>query len=210
MWLRTMSRGNSRGECHNRMVMLHHKRRARLLLAGAFSICLLFSSCSRTETPVAPAQDDARAALDKLSGERDALLKEKTSMQMVASKWTLDEEINSTFTAYYQGETLRLIEEQMAMGKFGSAQSTYFYSPQGGLFAYTESKDSQRGAQTGNPVSEKVEMQLLFGPNGAALGGERRVDGKPAELTGVEFEGVKMHSRELQAVLTEKRAAAGK
>lgn len=183
-------------------------RNHSLLIAAALALCLGLAACSRTETP-APAEDGAAARAETLIQERDALLGRKASLEAVPAKWSLDDDIRSTLTGYYEGDALRIIEEEMTMGEFGSARSSYFYTPKGGLFAYTESKASQRGARTGKAVTEQIDLELLFAPNGSLAGGERKVDGSPAELTGVEAQGVKMHARELELVLRERRGGAG-
>lgn len=183
-------------------------RRHLLLLTVAFPLFVGIWGCNRTETPTAPAEDATQAQAAALVQERDALSARKEGLTAVPTKWTLDDTIKSSCKGYYEGDTLRLIEEEMTMGEFGFANSQYFYTDKGVLFAYTENKETQRGAKSGNIVKEKVEVQLLFAPNGTLVGGERKVDGTVSELTGMEAQGVKMHARELESALQEKRGAA--
>jgi hypothetical protein len=183
-------------------------RRNLLLLTVASALSVGIWGCGRTETPSAPAEDADQSQSAALVRERDALLARKDSFTAVSAKWALDETVKSSCKGYYEGDVLRLIEEEMTMGEFGSATSVYFYTDKGALFAYTENKESQRGARSGNAVKEKVELQLLFAPNGTLVGGERKVDGTVSELTGVEAQGATMHARELESVLQEKRSGA--
>ncbi len=183
-------------------------RRHVLLIAASAAVFLGICGCSRTETPATSGDSAAQAQSAALVQEREALLAKKGSLTSVPAKWALDDTVKSAIAGYYEGDTLRLIEEEMTMGEFGSANSQYFYTASGALFAYTESKESQRGARSGNAVKEKIEVQLLFAPNGTLVGGERKVDGSVTDLTGMESQGAKMHARELESVLQEKRGGA--
>lgn len=185
-------------------------RRHLLLIAGVSVIILGICGCSRTETPASSTDNAAEARSAALVQEREALLTKKASFTTTPTKWSLDDTVKSTLVGYYEGDVLRLIEEEMTMGEFGSARSLYFYTDEGTLFAYTEDKESQRGARSGNAVKEKVAVQLLFSPNGTLVGGERKVDGTVSELTGMESQGAKMHARELESALQEKRGGAGR
>lgn len=168
--------------------------------------CLFLASCAREEAPSGGDPGSSSGALvAELAQQRDALDSSKGGLETMDAEWTLGD-TSSRIKAYYAGETLALIEEEMTMGEFGNARSRYFYSPKGSLFAYTEEKESQTGARTGNARTERVQLQLFFADNGSLLQGERSVDGAKAELTGVESQGVKLHARELELVLQEKRA----
>ena len=171
----------------------------------AFCICLLCASCAREEAAVPPGGDTALAA--ELLQSRDALAARKGTLEAVEAEWDLGD-TKSSVTGYYDGAALVLIEETMTMGEFGSARSTYSYSPKGNLFAYTEEKESQSGVRSGNARTEHVQLNLLFEENGSLLTAERTVDGAPSPLTGMEAQGVKMHARELELSLAEKRAPA--
>ncbi len=172
--------------------------------------CLLLTACSRQET-AAPrdAQSDTATQVAQLLLQRDAITAGKDSLDTANATWELDG-ATSTVRGYYSGGSLSLIEEEMTMGEFGSARSHYFYTPQGHLFAYTEAKDSQSGVRTGNARTQRISLHLFYGPNGNLLQGERTVDGDNAPLTGLESQGVKMHARELELLLLQKRPAPPK
>lgn len=177
--------------------------RHSLLLLAVLALFGFSASCAREE--VQPAGDAAELArVEALSQARDSLLSQKASLEATATKWTLDE-TSSDITGFYEGEVLRVIEEAMDMGEFGTSTSVYFYTPKGGLFAYSEEKQSRTGVRTGNPKTERVELSLLFSDNGSLLRGERKVDGATTELTGLEAQGVRMHARELELMLQSRR-----
>ena len=117
-------------------------------------------------------------------------------------------ETRSAITGYFDGDDLRVIEEEMTMGEFGDASAKYFYLPGGKLFAYSEQKNARSGTKSGVVKTEKVTLSLLFSESGALLEGKRSVDGEEAPLVGVEEQGVRMLARELEAALAESRAGA--
>lgn len=170
-------------------------------------LCLFAVSCAREEASPGARMDAGNAArAAEAARERDAIAASKAALEVVDATWSLGETA-SRVKGYYAGSALRLVEEEMTMGEFGSARSSYFYSPKGNLFAYTEDKESQTGARTGNARTERIHLSLLFGDTGSLVQGERTADGQRAELTGLESQGVKLHARELELVLQEKRGA---
>lgn len=180
------------------------------LLGSALVMMMLLAACSREEAPPAqPASTTDAEAVAALSSQRDAILAKRDSLNALEAKWNLGD-TSSSVKGFFDGESLALIEEEMNMGEFGNARSRYVYSPKGNLLAYSEEKEIRTGARTGSPRVEQVKLSLLFAENGNLLQGERLVDGSPAELTGLEQQGVKLHARELELALQEKRAAGRK
>ncbi|MCW5966696.1 MAG: hypothetical protein KIT83_21840 [Bryobacterales bacterium] len=170
-------------------------------------LCLLATSCSREDvSPSTREGADGAVHVAEILSQRDAIAASRPTLEAVDATWNLGDTA-SRVKGYYSGPALQLIDEEMSMGEFGAARSSYFYSPKGNLFAYTEEKESQTGIRTGNVRTERVKLSLLFDESGSLLQGERTVDGARAALTGLESQGVRLHARELELVLQEKLAA---
>ncbi|MCU0227269.1 MAG: hypothetical protein MUF01_06480, partial [Bryobacterales bacterium] len=152
--------------------------RSRVVACCLLTAWLCLCACTRQETPGASSTSNVDAGnIDELKQQRDAILSGKDSVQAIEALWELDA-TKSTVRGYYPNGTLALIEEEMSMGEFGKASSRYYYSPRGALFAYSEDKESQTGLRSGNPRTQRIELQLYYAANGSLLDGERRVDGK--------------------------------
>ncbi len=168
-----------------------------------FLVALLLGTCSRNETKPA-GSDAARAAKQTETPRNDAeqLRARQASLTPVNTEWNFGETV-SAVTGYYEGDRLRLIDEQMNMGDHGSAACRYFFTPDGKLYAYEEKKESRSGASTKNATVEQSELRLYFAESGGLLSGERTVAGKAAAMLGIEEQTVRMHARELEASLAD-------
>lgn len=177
-----------------------------LFLTVLFVTALLLGTCKRNETAPIDAGDATRAEQIKtLRKSADELAAQQASLTPVNTEWSFGETV-SVATGYYDGDQLRMIDEQMNMGAHGSATCRYFYSPAGKLYAYEEKKESRSGAATSSATTEQSELRLYFADSGGLLLGERTVNGKPAALIGIEEQTVHMHARELEASLAEARS----
>lgn len=173
-----------------------------LLFVGA----LLLGTCKRNETPAADAGNASGVEQVKaLRKSADELAGQQAALTPVNTEWNFGETV-SVVTGYYEGEQLRMIDEQMNMGDHGNATSRYFYTPAGKLYAYEEKKESRSGAATKTVTTEQSELRLYFADSGALLSGERQVAGQAADLIGIEAQTVLMHARELEATLAEAQA----
>jgi hypothetical protein len=170
-----------------------------LLFVGA----LLLGTCARNET--SPADVGNVSGVEQINALRksaDELVAQQGALTPLKTEWNFGETV-SAVTGYYEGEQLRMIDEQMNMGDHGNATSRYFYTPAGKLYAYEEKKETRSGAATKTVTTEQSELRLYFADSGALLSGERQVAGKPADLIGIEAQTVLMHARELEATLAE-------
>ena len=168
-----------------------------------FLVALLLGTCSRNETK--PAGSDAAGAakrIETLRKDAEQLRARQASLTPVSTEWNFGETV-SAVTGYYDGDRLRLIDEQMNMGTHGSAASRYFFNPDGKLYAYEEKKESRSGTSTKNVTVEQSELRLYFTESGGLLSGERTVAGKAAAMLGIEEQTVRMHARELEASLAD-------
>lgn len=168
-----------------------------------FLVALLLGTCNRNETK--PAGSDAAGAakqIEALRKDAGQLRARQASLTPVSTEWNFGETV-SAVTGYYDGDRLRLIDEQMNMGDHGSATSRYFFTPEGKLFAYEEQKESRSGVASKNVTTEQSELHLYFAESGGLLSGERTVAGKAAAMLGIEEQTVRMHARELEASLAD-------
>lgn len=184
---------------------------ARSLSVGAtvllFLCALLLTACSKTEQPADAAEAARQAQVQAAMEARDQIAAQESSFTPVTATWSLGG-TSSEITGFYQGDSLRMIREEMSMGDFGSTSARYFYAPDGKLTAYTESKQARSGASTGSATTEQIELDLLFSESGSLLSGQRTANGAAAPLVGIEEQGVRMHARELEAALADARASA--
>lgn len=175
-----------------------------LAASGACLLAWLFlASCGGGETATQPAVDARHAAtIQTLSTAKAELEAQKATLTPRPAEWTYGDTV-SQLTGFFQGDSLRLVEEQMNMGDFGSTSARYFYSAQGRLFAYQETKESRSGKAANAVKTEQSTLRLFFGDDGRLLSGERTVDGKPSALVGIEEQAVRMHAAELEAALAD-------
>ena len=175
-------------------------------LGFVFLLALLLGTCGRQENrPADSGTATGGKPVAELRKDAEQLAAGQASLTPVSTEWNFGETVSSV-TGYYDGEHLRMIDEQMNMGDRGSASSRYFFTPQGKLFAYEEKKESRSGVASKNVTTEQSELHLYFTDAGGLLSGERSVAGKPAALLGIEEQTVRMHARELEASLTEARS----
>ena len=180
------------------------------LVRSLASLCLcglLFTACSKTELPENAADAARQAQVQAATEAREQLAAQESSFTPVTAKWSLGD-TTSEITGFYQEDSLRMIREEMNMGDFGSTSARYFYSPDGKLTAYTESKQARSGASTGSATTEEIELDLLFAESGSLLSGQRKANGVAAPLVGIEEQGVRMHARELESALADARTHA--
>jgi hypothetical protein len=165
--------------------------------------CLLLAGCGGVETATAPAVDAGHAAaVQALASAKAQMEGQKATLNPRPAEWNYGDTV-SQVTGFYQDDALRLVEEQMNMGDFGSASAKYFYSAQGKLLAYEETKESRSGKAANAVKTEQSTLRLFFGEDGRLLSGERTVDGQPSALVGIEEQAVRMHAAELEAALAD-------
>jgi predicted small lipoprotein YifL len=168
-----------------------------LLLSGL----LFLAGCGGKEPASAPsAEAQVAAQVEPLLAAKRQIEQQQAALTPRKNKWTYGNTV-SELTGYFDGTALRLIEEQMSMGDLGSVHARYFYTPEGRLFAYDETKETRSGTAANAVKTEQGALRLFFRENGTLLSGERTVDGKAAPLSGIEEQAVRMHDKELQAVL---------
>lgn len=95
-------------------------------------------------------------------------------------------ETKAGYRAFYQGDVLRILEEQIDSGARGESEKGYFLDSQGRLFYYTAS--DKRARQAGK---DKVRIRVAYDESGNAIGSEKTVNGESAPVSDAEFKAVK-------------------
>ncbi len=99
----------------------------------------------------------------------------------------------ATYAAYYQGEVLRVMEDDASYGERGESERGYFLDSQGRLFYYTAS--DQRVKQSGK---DQVRMRIAYDENGKVVGVEKTVNGQPAAVSDVDLKAIKARLQSLR------------
>lgn len=181
------------------------KQRSPILpfLAIVFVAAILLGTCRSNEKPSTSSTPiSSTEQVKALQKAAEELAAQTPSLTRVNTEWNFGETV-SAVTGYYDGDHLRMIEEQMNMGGRGTASNRYFYDPAGKLYAYEEKKEIKAGSNGASPATEQSELRLYFSDSGELISSTRSVAGKSEPLLGIEEQTVRMHSRELEAALTD-------
>ena len=90
------------------------------------------------------------------------------------------------YAAYYQGDVLRIMQDEAEYGDRGESEKDYFFDSQGRLFYYTAL--DERVKQSGK---DKVKVRIAYDDSGKVVGSEKTVNGQPATLSETELKGIK-------------------
>jgi hypothetical protein len=99
----------------------------------------------------------------------------------------------ATYAAYYQGEVLRVMEDDASYGERGESERGYFLDSQGRLFYYTAS--DQRVKQSGK---DKVRIRIAYDESGKVVGAEKTVNGQPAAVSDADLKAIKARLQSLR------------
>ncbi len=99
----------------------------------------------------------------------------------------------ATYAAYYQGEVLRVMEDEAKYGNRGESESGYFLDSQGRLFYYTAS--DQRLKQSGK---DKVRVRIAYDESGKVVASEKTVNGQPATVSETDLKAIKARLQALR------------
>jgi hypothetical protein len=107
------------------------------------------------------------------------------------------------YEAFYQGDVLRILEEEIDYGDRGESEKDYFLDSQGRLFYYTASDERvKEGAK------DKVKIRIAYDETGNVLGSEKTVNGQPAKLSDTELKAVKARLGTLRKTADAAKVAA--
>lgn len=141
------------------------------------------------DAPVNPFAEPARRALRIELGLDD--------YRAIAGSWAAGD-ATSSFMAYFDGDSLRLIEEELDFGEYGAAHATYYFD--GGLFYVVENERRTR-LDPDAPGADSLQTRVWFGPDGSVEQSEQIVNGEAAPLPAMEAEGFRRHADALREQL---------
>lgn len=141
------------------------------------------------EAPINPFAEPARRALRIELGLDD--------YRAIAGSWAAGD-ATSSFMAYFDGDSLRLIEEDLDFGEYGVAHATYYFD--GGLFYVVENERRTR-LDSNAPGADSLQTRVAFGPDGRVEQSEQIVNGDAAPLPAAEAEGFRRHADALREQL---------
>ena len=141
--------------------------------------------------PVNPFAEPARRALRIELGLDD--------YQTVDSAWEAGD-ASSTFTAYFDGDTLRFIEERLSAGEYGEEMSVYYFDD-GTLFYAVQDAVRVRLGVADAARRDTVQLRVALAPMGDVIAAEGTVNGEPEPIDRVLIEGVRRHAEALVAQL---------
>jgi hypothetical protein len=102
------------------------------------------------------------------------------------------------FTAYFQGKLLHRVDQRIAYPDGGAGEASYYYSSYG-LFHYRLKRTITR-MQNGTPAGQdRVEISLFLDPRGEPVALEKKVNGQPAALDGLDVMNAKNQASLLRA-----------
>lgn len=112
---------------------------------------------------------------------------------------------SSTFTAYFDADALRILEEKLEMGEYGDRVSVYYFEDSGSgpraqstLF-YTVQDGRRAQLNRGEPARyDTVRLRVALDPNGSVMASEHIVNGSAEPLPDGEIERVRKHAAALR------------
>ena len=128
-------------------------------------------------------------------GEITALMDE---MQLVTGNWYMGE-AKSKFQAYYAGDELKLIIEQMDVGEYGSSEYRYYFKD--GYLFYYEQNGKRTAPNSKRPdEADNVNVVMHFDKEGTLVSSSKKINFNPVELHEIEAPGVLKHCEVLVAI----------
>lgn len=101
------------------------------------------------------------------------------------------------YSAYFDGEDLRLIREHQDSGDFGHSDNDYYFAD-GALTYYVQGQIARVLNPDGPPTSDAIVLRLYFEPSGRLTHAEKTLNGAPVPLEGYEELSVRRRSEALR------------
>jgi hypothetical protein len=169
----------------------------RLVIIGI--LALLVAGCAGTgDKPSASKEGESKSSLvsDLQSARLEASTLSARKLMFTKVKGPLSKgDSAATYAAYYQGEVLRVIEDEASYGERGESERGYFLDSQGRLFYYTGF--DERSKQTGKD-KEKVRVRIAYDESGRVVGSEKIVNGQAATLTAADLKAIRARLQALR------------
>lgn len=148
----------------------------------------VIADSTAAEAPTNPFAEPARRALRIELGLDD--------YRAIAGSWAAGD-ATSSFMAYFDGDSLRLIEEELDFSEYGAAHATYYFD--GELFYVVENETRTRLDDA--PGADSLQARVWFGPDGSIEQSEQIVNGDAVPLPAMEAEGFRRHADALREQL---------
>lgn len=172
------------------------RARRAALLAGA----MLLAGCATTRgaAPIAMGTGAKPAAAEALDAERPSLRPVEGS--------TESDRGPSAFTAWFAGDSVRIIDERRSGAAGASATARYYF--EGGRLVYVERRETNPGPTTSSPA-DRVELRIPFDAGGSARGPHKSINDTPVVLGRDEIGAVQQRAAELLAAAQDARRSGG-
>ena len=162
-------------------------RPTRLLLA------LLAGACAPDRGAPAPGSADAAASLVAAEAAVAGLRTRLDSMTRVDAALAQGDAASS-FSAYYEGDALRVILESLDQGDYGRSEEEYFLVD-GSVVYWTARGVRVRPGEPG--AMDSVRWRVALDGSGGVVAAEKRVNGAPAALEESRAATIASRAREL-------------
>ena len=106
-------------------------------------------------------------------------------------------DLTYSYSAYFDGEDLRLIREHQDSGDYGHSDNDYYFVD-GALTYYVQGQISRILNPGGPPTSNAIVLRLYFDSDGRLAHAEKTLNGAPVPLEGYEELGVRRRSDALR------------
>lgn len=170
------------------------RARRLMALAGALLLAGCATTRAATITMGTGAKPDAAAALDA----------ERGSLRLVEGSTETDRG-PSAFTAWFAGDTLRMLDERRSGGA-SSATARYYFD--GERLLFVEQSETNPGPTPSSPA-DQVELRIPFDGRGRASGPSKTVNGQAVTLGSGEVAVVQRRAAQLATAARDARAAGG-
>lgn len=116
--------------------------------------------------------DDLPKDVNGLRHYADTIETGRDKMEQAVDNWNSGD-VSASFTAYLDGDDLKLIEEHMTRGATGRSINRYYFHDDN-LFCYREARN--------NRDSTTARIEILFNPKGEVLAALQTQNGSPTAL----------------------------
>lgn len=185
--------------------MLDARRTARLsvsiaaVLVGTFVACGQEPASPPSEVDTLRTVPDDSVAATPTPDPFPAFARRATAIELgldayreVDGMWVAGD-ASSTYSAYFEADSLRLIEESISMGDYGDATAVYYFDV-GTPFYIVQDEVRTRLDPGAAGLSDTLQTRVAFGPEGGLVATERIVNGTLGEAPPVEVEGLWNHA----------------
>lgn len=158
------------------------------------AFALLTAACAPDRDAATPGSGDAAASLAAAEAAVAGLRARLDSMTRVDAALAQGD-LASSFSAYYEGETLRAITESLDQGDYGRSEEEYFLVD-GSVVYWTARGVRVRPGEPG--TMDSVRWRVALDGSGGVVAAEKLVNGEAAPLEASRAAAIVNHARELE------------